>query len=49
MKQDTSLTEKRKRWHKSLSKDIYVEEAVNVLEDLEINTIKRAKVATIKN
>jgi carboxyl-terminal processing protease len=49
MKQDTSLTEKRKRWHKSLSKDIYVEEAVNVLEDLEINTIKRTKVANVKN
>jgi carboxyl-terminal processing protease len=39
----------RKRWHKSLSKDIYVEEAVNVLEDLEINTIKRTKVANVKN
>ena len=49
MKQDTTLTEKRKRWHKSLAKDIYVEEAVNVLEDLKMSTIKRAKVATIKN
>ena len=49
MKQDTTLTEKRKRWHKSLTKDIYVEEAVNVLEDLKMSTIKRAKVATIKN
>ena len=49
MKQDTTLREKRKRWHKSLSKDIYVEEAVNVLEDLKLNNIKAGKLAKIKN
>ena len=49
MKQDTTLREKRKRWHKNLSKDIYVEEAVNVLEDLELSNIKAGKVANIKN
>lgn len=49
MKQDTTLSEKRKRWHKSLSKDMYVEEAVNVLEDLKLNNIKAGKVANIKN
>ncbi len=49
MKQDTTLGEKRKRWHKSLTKDIYVEEAVNVLEDLKTSNIKRAKVADMKN
>jgi len=49
MKQDTTLGEKRKRWHKNLSKDIYVEEAVNVLEDLKINNIRKGKVADIKN
>ena len=49
MKQDTTLGEKRKRWHKSLAKDIYVEEAVNVLEDLKISNIRRGKVADIKN
>ena len=49
MKQDTTLSEKRKRWHKNLSKDIYVEEAVNVLEDLKISNIQRGKVADIKN
>jgi len=50
MKQDTTLREKRKRWHKNLSRDIYVEEAVNVLEDLRLNNIKAGKVATkIKN
>ena len=49
MKQDTTLSEKRKRWHKNLSKDIYIEEAVHVLEDLKLNNIKTGKVADIKN
>lgn len=49
MKQDTTLREKRKRWHKSLAKDIYVEEAVNVLEDLKLNNIRNGKVADLKN
>ena len=49
MKQDTTLSEKRKRWHKNLSKDMYVEEAVHVLEDLKLNNIKAKKVADIKN
>ena len=49
MKQDTTLREKRKRWHKNLAKDIYVEEAVHVLEDLKISNIKAGKLANIKN
>lgn len=49
MKQDTTLREKRKRWHQSLARDIYVEEAVNVLEDLRMNNIRNGKVAKIKN
>jgi carboxyl-terminal processing protease len=49
MKQDTILREKRKRWHKNLAGDIYVEEAVNVLQDLKLNNIRRGKVAEIKN
>jgi len=49
MKQDTTLREKRKRWHENLAKDIYVEEAVNVLEDLKLNNIKTGKMADIKN
>jgi len=32
---DSVLKEKRERWHESLSKDIYVEEALNVLDDLQ--------------
>ncbi|WXT99272.1 carboxy terminal-processing peptidase [Seonamhaeicola sp. MEBiC1930] len=31
----TDLQEKRKRWHENLAKDVYVEEALNVLEDLK--------------
>lgn len=46
---DTVLAEKRDRWHKSLSSDIYVEEAVHVLEDMKINNIKKSGVANIKN
>ncbi|WP_418603231.1 carboxy terminal-processing peptidase [Hwangdonia sp.] len=44
----TDLREKRERWHQSLSKDVYIEEALNVLEDLKMSyTIK--KVATVKD
>ncbi|HEA30944.1 MAG TPA: tail-specific protease [Leeuwenhoekiella sp.] len=46
--QDTVLKQKRVRWHESLSKDVYMEEAVNVLEDLKVNAIKHGKVAGIK-
>ncbi len=39
MSKDASLKEKRERWHESLSKDIYVEEALNVLDDLQPKTL----------
>jgi carboxyl-terminal processing protease len=47
---DTVLREKRNRWHKALAKDIYVEEAINVLQDLKLNNFKgsSAKLATVK-
>lgn len=32
---DETLREKRNRWHESLAKDIYVDEALNVLKDLK--------------
>lgn len=35
METDTTLAERRKRWHKSLNRDIYVDEAVHVIEDLQ--------------
>lgn len=45
---DTILAEKRERWHENLSSDVYMEEAVNVLEDMKMNTIKKSEVAHIK-
>lgn len=35
MAKDDVLKEKRKRWHENLAKDVYVEEAINVLADLQ--------------
>nr|WP_315243676.1 carboxy terminal-processing peptidase [uncultured Flavobacterium sp.] len=32
---DASLKEKREAWHQALAKDVYVEEALNVLDDLQ--------------
>ncbi|CAM1370412.1 Tail-specific protease [Tenacibaculum litoreum] len=36
-KKDTVLEEKRVAWHKNLQKDIYVNEALNVLSELKMN------------
>ncbi|MDB2463145.1 carboxy terminal-processing peptidase, partial [Algibacter sp.] len=44
----TDLKEKRDRWHASLSKDVYVEEALNVLEDLKAAPIKKVA-STVQN
>ena len=49
IEKDTTLGENRKRWHKNLQSDIYVEEAVSVLEDLKINNIRQGNVAKIKD
>ncbi len=48
--QDSVLREKRDRWHTNLAKDIYVEEAVNVLKDLKLNNIKSTerRLASVK-
>lgn len=40
VKKDETLKEKRDRWHESLSKDVYVEEALNVLDDLQPDSQK---------
>ena len=45
---DTILKEKRERWHESLSQDVYMEEALNVLHDLKM-TYSIKKVATVKD
>ncbi len=47
--QDSTLRERRDRWHKNLAKDVYVEEAVNVLQDLKMNNIKNGKLASVKD
>lgn len=46
---DTLLAEKRDRWHKSLSQDIYLAEAINVLKDLNISQIQNTGVTIIKD
>ena len=48
MLKDESLKEKRESWHESLSKDIYVEEAIHVLDDLQIGASKKPTNSTIK-
>lgn len=51
MKTDATLKEKRSRWHENLSKDIYIEEAIHVLDDLQngsnkgvSNKVKKEKI-----
>jgi carboxyl-terminal processing protease len=50
---DVTLKEKRERWHENLSKDIYVEEALNVLDDLQSKSVVKGveplKKKTIKS
>ncbi|MDG1571883.1 carboxy terminal-processing peptidase [Robiginitalea sp. M366] len=43
---DSVLREKRNRWHQNLAGDVYVEEAINVLEDLKLNNFKKDKLAS---
>ncbi|WP_179318081.1 carboxy terminal-processing peptidase [Winogradskyella helgolandensis] len=50
MDQDSVLMEKRNRWHEALAKDVYVEEAINVLHDLKMTYAIKNKVAeSVKN
>ena len=45
----TDLKEKRERWHENLSQDVYIEEALNVLEDLKISyPVKKVASTTVK-
>ena len=47
---DSILKEKRERWHESLSQDVYIEEALNVLEDLKMSyAIKKVATTTVKD
>ncbi len=49
MAKDSTLKEKRERWHANLSKDVYIEEAIHVLEDLKLSNIKNGKLAKIRD
>ncbi len=49
IEKDTTLGQNRQRWHKNLRSDIYVEEAVSVLEDLKLNNIRQGSFAKIKD
>jgi carboxyl-terminal processing protease len=48
MKVDVTLKEKRDRWHESLAKDIYVEEAIHVLDDLQSGSTKKGLTSKLK-
>ena len=45
LKADNSLSDKRVAWHKNLSKDMYISEALNVLSELKL----KDKSTIIKN
>ena len=49
MREDTTLVEKRKRWHKNLTKDVYLDEAISVLQDLKLANIKNGNAPKLKN
>ena len=49
MKTDLALKDKREDWHKNLSRDIYIEEAINVLDDLQVKTSNIKKNVITKN
>ena len=44
-KKDSVLKEKRERWHVNLSQDVYVEEALNVLNDIKMTYKIDTKIA----
>lgn len=47
MQKDSTLEGKRQAWHEDLSKDVYVEEAINVLNDLQLNNIKKKRKSAV--
>lgn len=49
MDQDSTMREQHRRWHKTLAKDVYVEEAIQILADLKMNNIRPSKVAKIQD
>ncbi len=49
MEEDSVLKEKRKRWHLALAKDVYIEEALNVLNDLKMTYALKNVANAVKN
>jgi carboxyl-terminal processing protease len=49
IEKDSILGKKRNTWHNYLTKDVYVEEAVHVLEDLQVNNIKIKQKVVLKD
>lgn len=49
LKNDEALREKRKRWHENLAKDVYIEEAISVLNDLQTENPKTAPMKKMPN
>ena len=48
MNTDSPFKEKREKWHESLAKDVYVEEALNILDDLQPKSIARSNTIETK-
>ncbi|WP_224491599.1 carboxy terminal-processing peptidase [Robertkochia flava] len=49
MDKDSTYKQKRERWYEDLAGDVYMEEAINVLQDIKLNSIKQGKLADVKN
>ena len=47
--QNEDYIEKRKRWIESLDKDLYVNEAINILDDMSLSLNKYNRVSQSKN
>ncbi|CAM3509161.1 periplasmic tail-specific proteinase [Flavobacterium saliperosum S13] len=43
-KKDSLLAQKRERWHESLSSDVYVEEALNILSDMKSTSVLKGTI-----
>jgi carboxyl-terminal processing protease len=48
MQKDSILKMRRDRWHESLSSDVYMEEALNVLRDLQMNNVRKQVANAVK-
>ena len=49
MEQDSTYKQKRERWYEDLAGDVYMEEAINVLQDIKLSSLKQGKLAEVKN